>query len=236
MKIALIGYGKMGKTVEQIALNRGHQIVLTIDKGEYNKWNKLAEAEVAIEFTTPDTAVENISRCTEAGVPIVVGTTAWYEQLPAVVEKVKGQNGALLYASNFSLGVNLFFAINRFAAQLISKQSHYTPQISEVHHTQKLDKPSGTALTLANHLLKFYPNLKGWVGDAAEPGKLTIESHRLPDVPGTHTVKFSGAIDEITLTHTAHSRNGFAEGAVLAAEWLPGRKGIFTMSDVLGIE
>ena len=240
MNIALIGYGKMGKAIEQIALERGHTIVAKVNK-EYSI-SQLAELpiDVAIEFTQPELAVEHIQYCMQHSIPVVVGTTAWQERLPEVENMVSSANGSLLHASNFSIGVNIFFEINKRLAQLMAGKPDYKACVEEIHHLQKLDAPSGTAITIADGIMQNNPDYISWVlGEEKEPhtaeGQLGITSHRLPDVPGTHTVTYTSEIDTISMTHQAHNRKGFALGAVIAAEWLYGKKGIFTMNDVLNL-
>ncbi|AWO00396.1 4-hydroxy-tetrahydrodipicolinate reductase [Chitinophaga alhagiae] len=238
MKIALIGYGKMGKTIEAIAQHRGHEIVLRIDINSPHLLEKehLQQADVAIEFTTPETAYHNILKCFAANVPVVCGTTGWLEQLPAVKAQCLEQHQAFLYASNFSVGVNIFFELNRRLAELMAPQGAYNASMVEVHHTQKKDAPSGTAITLAEQILEKLPAKTGWVNETTQdPALLGIVSERTDPAPGTHIIQYDSPIDSITITHTAHSREGFAAGAVTAAEWLKGKKGIFSMKDVLSL-
>jgi 4-hydroxy-tetrahydrodipicolinate reductase len=245
MKIALLGYGKMGKIIEQIALERQHQIVLKIDKDNLHEATieNLKQADVAIEFSTPSSVLGNIERCFEAGVPIVIGTTGWYDQLAAVKEECIAGNHALLYGSNYSVGVNIFFHINRMLAKVMNNYPYYDVQVEEIHHTQKLDAPSGTAITIAEGILDGLEAKQQWknvvVSDDAEPAEdviagndLLIESLRIENVPGTHTVVYDSEIDTIEFKHTAHNRNGFALGAVLAAEWLIDKKGFFPVTDM----
>lgn len=238
MKIALIGYGKMGQAIEAIALERGHEIVLKIDisnRQDFTKEN-LQKADVAIEFTSPHSAVENILQCIENDTPLVCGSTGWLSQLPEIETALRVNDGAFLYASNFSLGVNIFFEVNKLLAKLMTGQTAYDVQMTEVHHTQKKDAPSGTAITLAEQILAVDYYKKQWVNQPTGNRKdLYIESLRSDPAPGTHTVTWTSAIDDIEIKHTAHSRTGFALGAVLAAEFLAGKKGIFTMKDVLGL-
>ena len=237
MKIALIGYGKMGKEIEAIALLKGHSIVLKADSKTNLNSAALKSADVAIEFTSPQAAVNNIEICLEAGIPVVVGSTGWYKELDKVKASCKEKNGAMLYATNFSVGVNLFFAANAFLAQKMNAYSDYDVDIHEIHHTQKLDAPSGTAITTAETVLKNLKRKNKWVhGEVKQPTDLLITHERVNNVPGTHVVKYSSEIDQIEISHIAHNRQGFASGAVLAAEWLKGKKGVFTMKDVLGIE
>jgi len=238
MNIALIGYGKMGKAIEEIAVERGHTAGLKIDINNIESFTteNLKQADVAIEFTGPTSAVDNISRCLDAGIPVISGSTGWLEQWPLIKDKCDALNGALLYASNFSVGVNIFFELNKKLAQLMSKQSDYSVTMEEIHHTQKKDAPSGTAITLAEQVLENIGSKKKWINEAAKyPNELPIISKRIDPAPGTHSIKYSSAIDDIEIIHTAHSRTGFATGAVLAAEFIVGKKGIFTMRDVLNI-
>ena len=238
MKIALIGYGKMGKTIEAIALERGHTVDLKIDidsLGSFTKEN-LAQCDVAIEFTGPHSAKENILKCLDAGIPTVSGSTGWLQDWPEAEKICNEKNGSFLYASNFSVGVNIFFEVNKKLAQLMKGRNEYTIRLQEIHHTQKKDAPSGTAITLAEQILQEIPEKKKWVnyetGNAAE---LAIISKREDPAPGTHSITYSSAIDDIEIIHTAHNRNGFALGAVLAAEYICNKKGIFSMKDVLGL-
>lgn len=238
MKLALIGYGKMGKIIEEIAISRGHTI-----EGKASSENPIEEMDfskidVAIEFTTPSFAVHHIEHCLDNNTPVVVGTTAWNEQLPYVTTLVDQKDGALLYSSNFSIGVNIFFDINKRLAKLMANHSDYTASVEETHHVHKLDAPSGTAVTIANDIMLENDNLEAWkLGEGVKPvtesHQLPVTSHRKPDVPGTHIVTYESSIDTIQLSHTAHSREGFALGAVIAAEFLHGKKGTFTMQDVI---
>lgn len=232
MNIALLGYGKMGKVIERIALERGHAIVLR--KTRQNSFEGLETADVAIDFSIPDAAVENITACLQNGIPVVSGTTGWLAQYEAMKALCEKQNGAFLYGSNFSLGVNLFFELNQKLAQLMAKFPQYAVDMEEIHHTQKLDKPSGTAITLAEGLLPYTPFTQ-WSLEAEATDKLYIDVKRENDVPGTHSIFYRSAVDTIEIKHTAHNREGFAYGAVLAAEWLATRKGVFTMKDVLDL-
>jgi len=238
MNIALIGYGKMGKAIEAIAVQRGHTIVLkiSIDNTEDNTIENIRKADVAIEFTGPDSAFENISKCFEAGVPVVSGSTGWLDRYEEAVWNCKEQNGALLYASNFSVGVNIFFEVNKRLAQLMSTQKEYDVSMEEIHHTQKLDAPSGTAITLAEQILAVNPFKDKWVNHPSDNKKeLVIISKREDPAPGTHSIKYHSAVDDIEIIHTAHNRTGFALGAVLAAEFLVGKRGIYKMADVLSL-
>ena len=238
MKIALIGYGKMGKTIEAIALERGHTAALKIDidsMGDFTKEN-LLQCDVAIEFTGPHSAKENILTCLDAGIPVVSGSTGWLENWSEVANFCKEKNGSFLYASNFSVGVNIFFEVNKKLAQLMNGHNEYAISMQEIHHTQKKDAPSGTAITLAEQILQEIPAKKKWVNDeTTDPEALSILSKREDPAPGTHSIKYSSAVDDIEIIHTAHNRNGFALGAVLAAEFICNKKGIFSMKDVLGL-
>ena len=238
MKIALLGYGKMGKAIEEIAVSKGHEIVLkvNIDNLEDNTVENIRKADVVIEFTGPESAFENISKCIEAGVPVVSGSTGWLGKYDEAKKLCEGNKGSFLYASNFSVGVNIFFAVNERLAELMATQPQYDVSIKEIHHTAKLDAPSGTAITLAEQVLERSSFKKNWVKEqGVSKDKLSIFSERIDPAPGTHHVKYSSEIDEIEIIHTAHSRKGFAGGAVLAAEFIKDRKGIFSMRDVLGI-
>lgn len=240
MNIALIGYGKMGKTIEQIAKDRGHSISFIADAEGFNS-EDLKGTDVAIEFTTPQSAVENIRNCASASVPVVVGTTGWYEHYKEVCDKVNQSNSALFTATNFSVGVNLFFELNKKLAKMMEPYSEYDVRMEEIHHTQKLDAPSGTAITLAEGLLENLGRKNKWVSLSNESDKskdpldLKIVSLRIDQVPGTHQITYTSEIDDIEIKHTAHNRKGFALGAVLAAEWVKEKKGIFTMSDMLAL-
>lgn len=237
MNIALIGYGKMGKAIEEIAVSRGHAIVLkvSLENMEDNTTQKIRQADVAIEFTGPESAYENIIRCLDAGVPVVSGSTGWLARLAEVRQHCTQKNGTFLYASNFSVGVNIFFEINKRLAGLMAGHPEYEPRITEIHHTQKRDAPSGTAITLAEQLLEKIHRKKEWVNHISDNlDELEILSERVDPAPGIHTIAYDSDIDTITITHTAHNRRGFATGAVLAAEFVASRKGIYQMSDVLG--
>ena len=238
MNICLIGYGKMGKAIEEIAVQRGHTIVLKIDQPNLHEFTKenLARADVAIEFTSPHTAFENVKKCIGYGTPIVCGSTGWTEQLEELKKYNAEQHGGLIYSSNFSIGVNIFFEINKRLADLMAPHPDYEVILEEVHHTQKKDAPSGTAITLAEQVLERLKRKKQWVNELSDhPEDLEIISQREDPAPGTHHVKYSSAIDDIEIIHTAHSRKGFASGAVLAAEFLAGKQGFFTMKDVLNL-
>ncbi len=233
MKIALFGYGKMGKTIERIALQRGHEIVLKIDID--TKTYDLTNADVAIDFSTPNIAFSNINKCFTTGVPIVSGTTGWLDNYDQAMQNCKKNNGAFIYASNYSLGVNLFFELNRKLAALMHNFKEYTIGMEEIHHTQKLDAPSGTAITLAEDVISITEKENWSLNVTNNDNEIPIVAKRIENVPGTHTVTYASAIDEIEIKHTAHSRDGFALGAIIAAEWLHDKKGVFTMKDVLGI-
>jgi 4-hydroxy-tetrahydrodipicolinate reductase len=238
MKIALIGYGKMGKAIEAIAIAKGHDIVHRIDRDSLHLLEKdtLSKADVAIEFTGPETAYNNILKCFAANVPVVCGSTGWLEHLPVVKAQCLEQHQAFLYASNFSIGVNIFFEVNKRLAELMANQTQYGVKMEEIHHTQKKDAPSGTAITLAEQVMEKVLRKKEWVNaEAAQPEQLSIISRRIDPAPGTHSITYTSAIDDITITHTAHSREGFASGAVVAAEWIKGKTGIFSMKDVLSL-
>jgi 4-hydroxy-tetrahydrodipicolinate reductase len=239
MNIALIGYGKMGHTIEQIATERGHQVVLRISSANRDTEftaEKLKQADVAIEFTKPEAARDNVLRCLQSGLSVVCGTTGWNEDLPLAHKACTENNTAFLHASNFSIGVNIFFELNKRLAKLMNAQPAYKVSIEEIHHTAKLDAPSGTAISLAEQVVDQLERTKGWqLAPASDPEALPITALREDAVPGTHRVSYSSEIDDIEIIHTAHSRQGFALGAVLAAEFLAGKKGVFSMQDVLGI-
>ena len=238
MYIALLGYGKMGKAIEEIAIQRGHQVVLKIDEFSIKDFTaeNIKKADVAIEFTNPHSAYENIRKTIEWGVPVVSGSTGWTDKLEEMKSFCKEQNGAFIYASNFSVGVNIFFEINKKLATLMAPHTNYEVILDETHHTQKKDAPSGTAITLAEQILEQVARKKKWVNELSDdPADLEIISQRVDPAPGTHSVKYSSPIDDIEIIHTAHNRKGFATGAVLAAEYLVGKKGFFTMKDVLNL-
>ena len=237
MNIALIGYGKMGKTIEQVAVSRGHHIKLKIDLNNLDDFNQVNfdSIDVAIEFTGPHTAYNNILKCLEYKTPVVCGSTGWLEHISDVENKCTSNNGSFLYASNFSVGVNIFFEVNKKLAQLMEGKNQYDVSIREIHHTQKKDAPSGTAITIAEQILSNNTSKQNWVNDKpTTKEELYIKSERIDPYPGLHEVTYTSDIDEIQITHHAHSRDGFALGAVLAAEYVAIRKGIFTMKDVLG--
>jgi 4-hydroxy-tetrahydrodipicolinate reductase len=236
MKIALIGYGKMGKAIEEIALQKGHAINLKIDVTNIAELNtkNLQKCDVAIEFTHPDSAVKNIMACFEAGLPVVCGSTGWLKNWEEVKNKCTQLNGSLLYASNFSIGVNIFFELNKYLATLMSKQENYNVSMEEIHHTEKKDAPSGTAITLAEQIIENVSSKNNWVNAPQQnENELSIISKRIDPAPGTHSIKYSSTIDNIEIIHTAHNRKGFASGAIQAAEFLQNKKGIFSMKDVL---
>ncbi|MFE3870919.1 4-hydroxy-tetrahydrodipicolinate reductase [Flavobacterium sp. ZS1P70] len=233
MKIALLGYGKMGQVIERIALERGHEIVLK--KDEFNTYDGLSEADVAIDFSVPTAAVSNISNCFHANVPVISGTTGWLEHYDEMLALCKEKNGGFISSSNFSLGVNIFFELNEYLAKIMSKFDSYSIDMEEIHHTQKLDAPSGTAISLAKGVIEnsSYTN---WTLEKPEANQIHIETKRIGTVPGTHTVTYNSAVDAIEIKHTAHNREGFALGAVIAAEWIVGKHGVFTMKDVLDLD
>ncbi|MFT4575583.1 MAG: 4-hydroxy-tetrahydrodipicolinate reductase [Polaribacter sp.] len=232
MKIALLGYGRMGKEIEKIALQRGHEIVI---KTTSNDSFDINLADVAIDFSIPTSAYTNISNCINNNVPVISGTTGWLEKYEEAVHLCNEKKGAFIYASNFSLGVNIFFELNNQLAKMMNNLSDYNITMEEIHHTKKLDAPSGTAITLADGIIKNSSKSKWELGEKTSENSIPIIAKRIPDVPGTHTVEYSSEVDSIEITHTAHSRKGFALGAVVAAEWILNKKGVFTMKDVLNI-
>ncbi|MCD8741385.1 4-hydroxy-tetrahydrodipicolinate reductase [Mucilaginibacter roseus] len=249
MKIALLGYGKMGKIIEKIAIDRGHEIVLKIDYDNLHELTveNLQKADAAIEFTTPASVLHNIDVCIAAGVPVVVGTTGWYDHIADVKDKCLQGNGAVMYASNYSVGVNVFFKVNQLLAKIMNNYPYYDVQVEEIHHMQKLDSPSGTAITIAEGILDNVAGKSNWTNvlitdnpetpqEPLKPEQLLIESHRIDSVPGTHTVIYDSEVDTIEFKHTAHNRNGFALGAVLAAEWLQHKKGFYTVHDMFNFD
>ncbi|QGK76974.1 4-hydroxy-tetrahydrodipicolinate reductase [Flavobacterium sp. SLB02] len=233
MKIALLGYGKMGKVIERIALERGHEIVLK--KDEFNTYDGLSTADVAIDFSVPTAAVSNISSCFNNNVPVVSGTTGWLEHFDEMVALCNEKQGGFISSSNFSLGVNIFFELNDYLAKIMSQFDSYKVSMEEIHHTQKLDAPSGTAISLAKGVIEN-SNYTNWTLDQAKTNEIHIEAKRIGDVPGTHTVTYDSIVDSIELKHTAHNREGFALGAVIAAEWLASKTGIYSMKDVLNLK
>lgn len=237
MKIALLGYGKMGKAIDELAQQAGHEVVLRIDKDNRRDLtaDSIKKADVAIEFSQPEAAFENICLCLRNGVPVVSGTTGWLDRFEEAKILCEEQHGAFLYASNFSIGVNLFFALNRYLAQLMDAHDSYEVSVEETHHTQKLDAPSGTAITLADDIIHRLRRKSSWEkGEARIATALPVISKRVGQVPGTHEIRYQSAIDTITLRHEAHSREGFARGALQAAEWIVGKRGCFEMKDMLG--
>ena len=233
MKIALLGYGKMGKVIEKVALERGHEIVLR--KSSSDTFDGLDQADVAIDFSVPTSAIENITACLQHNIPVICGTTGWLEDYDKMADLCQQNKGAFLYGSNFSLGVNLFFELNRKLAQLMLPHAQYRVSMEEIHHTQKLDAPSGTAISLANYIVEL-TKLKGWTLNAAQPDELAITAKRIEQVPGTHSIFYDSDVDQIEIKHTAHSREGFALGSVIAAEWIIGKTGVFSMKNVLELE
>lgn len=238
MKLALIGYGKMGKEIESIALERGHSIVFKVNSGNKNfPVSDLRDCDVAIEFTNPDSVIKNIEKCFLGNVPIVIGTTGWYQHFSEIKSLCEKGNHSMLYATNFSIGVNIFFELNKRLAKWMDEQKNYEVSVEEIHHTQKLDAPSGTGITIAEDIVKNISRKNKWIsGESKNETDLNIFSKRIDNIPGTHIVKYSSSIDDIEIKHVAHNRKGFALGAVLAAEWLKDKKGIFTINDVLQLK
>lgn len=237
MKVAIIGYGKMGKEIEKILLDRGHSVFAKLRSTD--SIEAIRGADVAIEFTRPENAVDNITFCLQNQIPVVVGTTGWLDQLPEIEKVANDRKGALLWASNFSLGVNVFFELNSYLAKLMNKVEGYDIDVKEIHHTEKLDAPSGTGITIAEGVIEQTDGLNSWENAKKSQKRggtvLNIESLRLSDVPGTHEVTYSSEIDQIKIEHIAHNRVGFAKGSVIAAEYLHGKQGVYTMKDVLNI-
>jgi 4-hydroxy-tetrahydrodipicolinate reductase len=233
MKIALFGYGKMGKMIEHVALQRNHEVVAKIDID--TKGIDYSLMDVAIDFSMPDAAFRNITSCMDHGVPVISGTTGWLSEYDKAVARCRQKNGAFIYASNFSLGVNVFFELNRYLARMMNKFEQYKVSMEEIHHTQKLDAPSGTAITLAEGIIEN-SSYSAWNLQQADQNEIPIVSKRIDAVPGTHSVLYHSTVDDIEIKHTAHNREGFALGAVIAAEWLVGKKGVFTMKDVLNLD
>lgn len=235
MKIILLGYGKMGREIEKVALRRNHEVVLKVTKDNAHLISnkQLQDADVAIEFSTPHTVIDNIRRCFDTGLPVVVGTTGWYDHFNSVVSECQNLNATLFHATNFSVGVNLFFKVNAFLAELMNRYEDYDVSMEEIHHVHKLDKPSGTAITLAEQILEKIKRKQKW--SITEEGKEVLHIHdkREGEVPGTHIVKYSSEIDDIEIMHKAHNRKGFALGAVLAAEFVRGKKGVYSMKDLI---
>jgi 4-hydroxy-tetrahydrodipicolinate reductase len=246
MNIALIGYGKMGQIIERFAIERGHDVVLKISTHNLDELTvpNLKKADVAIDFSTPDTAIQNIYTCFDANIPLVVGTTGWYGQLQEIKNECLSRNNSLLYGSNFSIGVNLFFHINEVLAKMMNNYPAYDVQVEEIHHTQKLDAPSGTAMTIAEGIIENLDRKKEWVNElegkteieVLKQDQVLIASQRIENIPGTHTVVYSSEVDEIEVRHTAHSRAGFALGAVVAAEWLKNKQGFYNISDIFNFK
>jgi 4-hydroxy-tetrahydrodipicolinate reductase len=235
MKVILLGYGKMGKIIERVALDRGHQISARIDIHNSSDFD-MATGDVAIEFSHPDAAFENVKKCIERKLPVVCGTTGWLKRKPEIEELCRKNNATFFYASNYSLGVNVFFKLNEYAARMMNSLSEYEISMDEIHHTEKKDAPSGTAITLAEGIIGHVERKKQWVNQKTDrPEDVFIESFRIDQVPGTHIVKFESAVDDIEIKHIAHSREGFAKGAVMVAEWVREKKGVFTMDDFLKI-
>jgi 4-hydroxy-tetrahydrodipicolinate reductase len=238
MNILILGYGKMGKIISELAESRGHTIVAKINLENKEDLDHIdpSKVDVAIEFSQPESAVENIKWALEQGIPIVSGTTGWISKKPEIHRLTLEKKGAFFYASNFSIGVNIFFKINSLLAKLMHDASGYQVSLEEIHHTEKKDAPSGTAITLAQGIIKNNPMIKDWflVGESeGHPRSLPITAKRIDPHPGTHRVRYSSSVDEIEITHTAHSREGFAMGAVLVSEWILGKKGVFSMDDFL---
>ena len=235
MKIALIGTGKMGQAIEKLALSRGHEIVLKLNHENIASIHsdELKVADVAIEFTRPDAATSNLKRCLEANIPVICGTTGWYDELNQITDLFTNNNGALVYASNFSVGVNMMFELNRILAKWMQSHNDYRVSLSEIHHIYKLDTPSGTAVTLANGIIENNSEYLKWTLEENQANAIYIDAKREPEVVGTHDVKWESEIDIIQLHHHAKSRDGFALGAIHAAEWIIGKKGVFTMKDIL---
>jgi 4-hydroxy-tetrahydrodipicolinate reductase len=235
MKIALFGYGKMGKEIEQIALQRGHEIVLKINEGEQYD---ISIADIAIDFSVPNAALSNIVSCFKNNVPVISGTTGWLDDFDKAIDVCKENNGSFIYASNFSIGVNIFFELNKQLAKMMNSQKEYSINLEEIHHTKKLDTPSGTAITLAEGIIN-HTSKRDWQLKERQTQinaeTILIEAKRVPDVPGTHIISYESQIDSIEIKHTAHNRKGFALGAIIAAEWLNHKIGIYTMKDVLNI-
>ena len=238
MNIALIGYGKMGQAIEEIAVERGHKIVLKINDENLHEFTKenVKKADVAIEFTSPHSAFDNVKKIIGYSIPVVCGSTGWTDKIKEINKYCKQQKGSFLYASNFSVGVNIFFELNKKLAKLIAPHAEYNVSMEEIHHTQKKDAPSGTAITLAEQILKHSQQKTKWVNqESNNASELLITSKREDPAPGTHSIKYSSPIDDIEIIHTAHNRKGFALGAVLAAEFIKGKKGVFSMKEVLGL-
>ena len=237
MNIALIGYGKMGKSIEKMATQRGHHISSIVDLDSQEKLSEIApdNTDVVIEFSNPSSAFDNIGACLRQKVPVISGTTGWLDQLPNIEALCVAHQGTFLTASNFSLGVNIFFKLNEWLSQVMGQFPDYKIDIEETHHLQKLDKPSGTAITLAEDIIKTHPHYRRWALDASKENDIKIASFRQEEVAGKHVIKYHSSIDTLAITHEAHSREGFTLGAVLVAEWIQDKKGIFTMNDFIKI-
>ena len=237
MNIALIGYGKMGKAIEEIAISRGHSVVVKFNSQNPLESSQLRTTDVAIEFSQPDLALKHIKLCADGQIPIVVGTTAWEEHLPEIINHIDKREASLIYSSNFSIGVNLFFEMNKYLARLMNDKTDYVASITEIHHAQKIDAPSGTAVTLAKDLISNHPTYSSWklTGQSQnmEKSDLPISAIREENVPGTHIISYTSEIDTLTIEHKAHNRKGFALGAIIAAEFIHKKKGVYTMSDIL---
>ena len=237
MNIALIGYGKMGKAIEEIAISRGHIVVVKFNSQNPLESSQLRTTDVAIEFSQPDLALKHIKLCADGQIPIVVGTTAWEEHLPEIINHIDKREASLIYSSNFSIGVNLFFEMNKHLARLMNDKTDYVASITEIHHTQKIDAPSGTAVTLAKDLISNHPTYSSWKltgqSENMEKSDLPISAIREENVPGTHLISYTSEIDTLTIEHKAHNRKGFALGAVIAAEFIHKKQGVYTMSDIL---
>jgi len=234
MKIALLGYGRMGKAIEKIALQRGHEIVVRVD--EHTTTYDITIADIAIDFSIPSAAFNNITHCFKHSIPVVSGTTGWLKEFRKATDLCAQNKGGFIYASNFSLGVAIFFELNEYLAKMMRRLDQYQISMEEIHHTKKLDAPSGTAISLAEGIIQ-HSNKNSWVsGVTNNESEIPIVSKRLPNVPGTHEIKYTSDVDTIAIKHTAHNRDGFAIGAVIAAEWLIGKTGVFTMNDVLGLK
>jgi len=237
MNIALIGYGKMGKAIEEIAISRGHSVVVKFNSQNPLESSQLRTTDVAIEFSQPDLALKHIKLCADGQIPIVVGTTAWEEHLAEIINHIDKREASLIYSSNFSIGVNLFFEMNKYLARLMNDKTDYVASITEIHHAQKIDAPSGTAVTLAKDLISNHPTYSSWklTGQSQnmEKSDLPISAIREENVPGTHIISYTSEIDTLTIEHQAHNRKGFALGAVIAAEFIHKKQGVYTMSDIL---
>jgi 4-hydroxy-tetrahydrodipicolinate reductase len=237
MNIALFGYGKMGKEIEAFAIESGHQISARVDSSNSKESFDYSNIDVIIEFSKPEFAAENIRFAIDNSIPIAIGTTGWYDELEDLTTYCNANEGCMLHATNFSLGVNAFFAVNRYLAKIMNELNDYKAEVVEIHHTEKLDAPSGTGISLAEQIIEEHQHYNSWENNKASAlqnkDALAIESQRLPKVPGTHEIKYTSEIDSIEIKHTAHNRKGFAQGSVLAAEWLLGKKGVFTMQDIL---